>query len=63
MTKRIHPAQTARTITGATAGLALVGIVTGFQFAAVAQENQAAATANKLPVDDIMEIPNVLGSH
>ncbi len=24
---------------------------------------QAAATANKLPVDDIMEIPNVLGSH
>lgn len=46
MTKRIHPAQTARTITGAAAGLALVGIVTGFQFAAVAQENQAAAAGN-----------------
>ena len=37
MTKRIHPAARARTLTGATTFLALVGIVSGFQFAANAQ--------------------------
>jgi hypothetical protein len=37
MTKKIHPAQGARTFTGAVSALALVGIVTGFQMAANAQ--------------------------
>ena len=46
MTKRIHPAQTARSITGAAAGLALVGIVTGFQIAAVAQANETASAGS-----------------
>ncbi|MBK5238808.1 MAG: hypothetical protein JJE28_06830 [Actinomycetales bacterium] len=42
MTKRIHPAARARTLTGATSLLALVGIVSGFQFAANAQEASVA---------------------
>jgi len=49
MTKKIHPAQTARVLTGAAAGFALVGIVTGFQITAVAQENAAASAGNAGP--------------
>ena len=39
MTKRIHPAQSARKLVGVASGVALVGIVTGFQFSANAQES------------------------
>lgn len=38
MTKRIHPAQSARKLVGVASGVALVGIVTGFQFSANAEE-------------------------
>ena len=49
MTKRIHPAARARTVTGATSFLALVGIVTGFQFAANAETNGVASGAAAAP--------------
>jgi hypothetical protein len=49
MTKRIHPAAGARTITGATSLLALVGIVSGFQFAAHAQEASLGSDATATP--------------
>lgn len=38
MTKRVHPAQSARQLVGVASGVALVGIVTGFQFSANAEE-------------------------
>ena len=38
MTKRIHPAESSRKLIGVASGVALVGIVTGFQFSANAQE-------------------------
>jgi hypothetical protein len=43
MTKRIHPAKGARTVTGVASALALVGIVTSFQLAANAQEGVIAS--------------------
>lgn len=43
MTKRIHPAQGARTATGVVSALALVGIVTSFQLSANAQEGAIAS--------------------
>lgn len=45
MTKRVHPAQTARKLVGVASGVALVGIVTGFQLGANAQESQQAPVA------------------
>ena len=42
MTKRMHPAQTARKLVGVASGVALVGIVTGFQVSANAQESDQA---------------------
>jgi hypothetical protein len=58
MTKRVHPAARARTLTGATSFLALVGIVSGFQFAANAEDATSAGgtatpsgTVVKQPVD------------
>ncbi|MDF9809359.1 cytoskeletal protein RodZ [Aurantimicrobium minutum] len=40
MTKRVHPAETARKLVGVASGVALVGIVTGFQLSANAQESE-----------------------
>lgn len=45
MTKRVHPAESSRKLVGAAAGIALVGIVTGFQVSAHAQESQVADPA------------------
>jgi hypothetical protein len=42
MTKRIHPAESARKLVGVASGVALVGIVTGFQLSANAQESEQA---------------------
>ncbi|WP_298122648.1 hypothetical protein [uncultured Aurantimicrobium sp.] len=42
MTKRVHPAETARKLVGVASGVALVGIVTGFQLSANAQEGEQA---------------------
>lgn len=42
MTKRVHPAETARKLVGVASGVALVGIVTGFQLSANAQESEQA---------------------
>lgn len=42
MTKRVHPAETARKLVGVASGVALVGIVTGFQLSANAQESETA---------------------
>lgn len=42
MTKRVHPAESARKLVGVLSGVALVGIVTGFQVSANAQESQQA---------------------
>lgn len=41
MTKAHHPARRARNLTGAVSALALVGMVTGFQFAAAAESQNA----------------------
>ena len=50
MTKRTHPAEAARKFVGVASGVALVGIVTGFQFSANAQEaNQAQSVATSTP--------------
>ena len=50
MTKRIHPAESARKLVGVASGVALVGIVTGFQLSANAQESeQAVGTAPVAP--------------
>ena len=48
MTKAHHPARRARNLTGAASALALVGMVTGFQFAAAA-ESQSALLAKTVP--------------
>ena len=45
MTKRIHPAESSRKLIGVASGVALVGIVTGFQFSANAQEAEQAKEA------------------
>ncbi|MDH6535986.1 hypothetical protein [Aurantimicrobium minutum] len=42
MTKRVHPAESARKLVGVASGVALVGIVTGFQLSANAQESEQA---------------------
>lgn len=47
MTKRIHPAQSARKLVGVASGVALVGIVTGFQLGANAQESQQVPVATE----------------
>ena len=49
MTKRIHPARNARTLTGAASVMALISMVVGFQVNAVALTN--AAPAAVLPAD------------
>ena len=48
MTKRVHPAQMARKVTGVTSAVALVGIVSGFQLSANATEQAAPQVAKDL---------------
>lgn len=52
MTKRVHPAESARKLVGVASGVALVGIVTGFQVSANAEEASVspAATSTQAPV-------------
>ena len=45
MTKKVHPAESSRKLIGVASGVALVGIVTGFQFSANAQEAEQAQQA------------------
>lgn len=47
MTKRVHPAESARKLVGVASGVALVGIVTGFQLSANAQESQIVEQASQ----------------
>ena len=63
MTKRVHPAESARKLVGVASGVALVGIVTGFQLSANAQENQLVEPASQgnssavVPVEGTTEQP------
>lgn len=49
MTKAHHPARRARNLTGAASALALVGMVTGFQFAAAAESQNALLAKTTTP--------------
>ena len=49
MTKAHHPARRARNLTGAVSALALVGMVTGFQFAAAAESQNAVLAKDAIP--------------
>ena len=63
MTKRIHPAESARKLVGVASGVALVGIVTGFQLSANAQESDQAqqvvqgTPAAVAPADGVSQPP------
>jgi hypothetical protein len=49
MTKTHHPARRARNLTGAASALALVGMVTGFQFAAAAESQNELLAKTTIP--------------
>jgi hypothetical protein len=49
MTKAHHPARRARNLTGAASALALVAMVTGFQFAAAAESHNALLAKSATP--------------
>ena len=49
MTKAHHPARRARNLTGAVSALALVGMVTGCQFAAAAESQNAVLAKDAIP--------------
>jgi hypothetical protein len=49
MTKAHHPARRARNLTGAASALALVGMVTGFQFAAATESHNAVLAKSATP--------------
>lgn len=60
MTRRVHPAESTRKLVGIASGVALVGIVTGFQFSANAEESQqlqANSTATPTAVAPVAEAP------
>lgn len=55
MTKRIHPAESSRKLVGVASGVALVGIVTGFQVSANAEE------ANLTQANSSTQTPSAIG--